>query len=226
MTSKQTREARSVEEVLARLEALGTDETREGMARYGIVAPRAFGVTVGDVKKLGKELGTDHALALALWESEWYEARLLCAFIADPKVMSTEEMDAWCRDFDNWAVVDTATFHLFDRSPHAWSRVDAWCPQEPEFVRRAGFALLACLALHQKKTPDERFRERLPLIDAFAHDDRNFVKKAVNWALRAIGTRPGLRADAIDLARRLAESDDRTRRWVGKDALRAVDRRP
>ena len=214
-------------EILEDLKALGTDAYRAGMARYAIHAPKAFGVSVGQIKALAKRLGRDHALAQDLWDTGWYEARLLAAMVDDPKRVTIAQMDAWRADFDNWAVTDTLCFDLFDRTSHAFDRIDAWATLEGEFDKRAAFALLASVALHRKELPDEPFLERLPLIEAAATDPRNFVKKGVNWALRAIGSRksPALKAAALDCAARLAASTDRTARWNGKDALRQLNRR-
>jgi 3-methyladenine DNA glycosylase AlkD len=214
-----------VAEALAWMEKRGSKRNREGMARYGIVAKKVFGVSVGDVRKLGKELGRDHALAQALWATEWYEARLLAAFVAEPGKVKPAEMNRWAKDFDNWAVCDHACFHLFDKTPHAWGRIEKWSTSREEFVKRAAFALLASVALHDKKEGDERFLESLDLIEAAASDDRNFVKKGVSWALRGIGHRnPALKSAAIRKAKELAKSDDSTARWIGRDTLRDLTR--
>jgi 3-methyladenine DNA glycosylase AlkD len=210
-------------EALAALEARGAAATRDGMARYGIVATRAFGVTVGDIRQIAKGLGRDHELADELWRSGWYDARLLAAFVDDPKAVTPQQMDRWAADCENWADCDTICFHLFDKTPHAFAKVDQWANDERELVRRAAFALLASLALHDKKCTDEPFLQRLPLIEAAATDPRNFVKKGVSWALRGVGGRksPVARAAARALADRLAASCDKTARWIGKDAQRA-----
>jgi 3-methyladenine DNA glycosylase AlkD len=193
------------------------------MARYGIVAPKVFGVSVAQIHSLAKRFGKDHALAAALWDTGWYEARLLTAFVGEPERLTSAEMERWSRDFDNWAVCDTLCFHLFDRSPHAFAKVKLWSRRRPEFVRRAAFALLASLALHDKNSTDEAFGRCLPLIEAAARDERNFVKKSVSWALRAVGGRSaGLRRAAVKVARRLAASSDPPSRWVGRDALREL----
>lgn len=211
-------------DALGWLERHATKKTREGMARYGIVAPSALGVTVADVRVLGKRIGRHHTLAPALWRTGIYEARLLAAFVADPAELSPAQMDAWCRDFDNWAVCDTLCFHLFDRSVHAWSRVEAWASDEDEFVKRAAFALLASIALHDRGADDALFVARLPLIEAAASDARNFVKKAVSWALRAVGARSrALHSACLELGGRLAAGGP-VQRWVGKDALRDLTR--
>lgn len=210
-----------VGESLAWLDRKGTRKNREGMARYGIVSPKAFGVSMATMQSLAKKLGKDHDLALALWDTGWYEARILCAFVDEPERVSAPQMDRWARDFDNWAVCDTLCFKLFDRTPHAWKKAEQWSGRSAEFVKRAGFALLASLALHDKKAPDGPFLKSLKLISREAHDERNFVKKGVSWALRSIGHRnANLHAAAVRLATRLSESTDSAERWVGKDALR------
>ena len=197
----------------------------EGMARFGIVSrQRVLGVSVGDARTVAKAIGRDHALALKLWDAGIYEARILACFVADSKQVTPDLMDSWAADFDNWAVCDTACFHLFDKTPHALAKVRAWAPREEEFVRRAAFALLASVAGHDKKLPDQALLDLLPLIEA-ANDPRNFVKKGVSWALRGIGgRRASLHAPCIALAERLAASPDPAKRWVGKDALRDLNR--
>lgn len=214
-------------EVLQDLEALGDDGYRERMAGFAITYEKAFGVSVGELRTLSKRLSRDHALAQALWDTRWYEARLLAGMVDDPKLVTPEQMDTWRAEFDSWAVTDTLCFDLFDRTPHALAKIDQWATLEGEFDKRAAFALLASVALHRKELPDEVFLERLPLIEAAATDPRNFVKKGVNWALRAIGVRksPVLKAAALDCAARLAASPDPTARWNGKDALRQLGKR-
>lgn len=211
-------------EAIAALEALGEARISDGLSRYGIAtAERVIGVPMAGIQKVGKQFGRDPALAEALWATRIYEARLLVAYVADPAVLTQARMDEWARDFDNWGTCDTLCFALFDRSPHAFDMVDRWADDPAEFVKRTAFALLASLALHDKKSGDEPFLERLPLIEAAATDERNFVKKGVSWALRAIGGRksPALRAAARALADRLAASPDKTTRWIGRDAQKA-----
>ena len=193
------------------------------MARYGIRARKAFGVSVAAQKQLARRVGRDHRLAVALWKSGWLEARMLTTFIDEPDRVTPAQMDAWARDFDNWAICDALCFHLFDRTPHAWRKVNAWSRRREEFVKRAAFALLAALALHDKSTGDDRFKRALVLVERAASDDRNFVKKGVNWALRAVGGRnAALNAAAVATASRLAASASPAARWVGKDALRGL----
>ena len=193
------------------------------MARYAIPSDKAFGVSVGTLRQLAKRLGPDHDLAAALWKSGWYEARMLATMVDDPARVTATQMDRWCGAFDNWAICDTACFHLFDRTPHAWGRVSAWSRRKGEFEKRAAFALMWGLTVHDKVSGDAPFLRGLGLIERAADDDRNFVKKAVNMALRAVGKRnPALNAAAIALARRLAASTIPAARWNGKDALREL----
>jgi 3-methyladenine DNA glycosylase AlkD len=150
---------------------------------------------------------------------------MLTAFVAEPAMVTSAEMDRWCKDFDNWAICDTLCFHLWDRTPHAFRKIEQWAKRRDEFVKRAAFALLASVALHDKKANDDAFLRCLPLIEAAAIDNRNFVKKGVSWALRGIGKRNNkLRAAAVVLARRLSESYEPAARWVGKDTLRDLKR--
>jgi 3-methyladenine DNA glycosylase AlkD len=208
-------------EVLAWLERRGTRRSVEGLARYGIVAPRAFGVPVGTLLQLAKRLGKDHALAAELWESGWYEARLLAAMVDDPRQVTRRQMNAWAADFDSWAVCDTVCWHLFDWTPFAWEKARQWSMSPREFVKRAAFATMAGQAGHNKAATDAQFLGLLPLIEEGARDERPFVKKGVSWALRRIGRRNlALNAASLGLARRLAASEEASRRWVGKDALR------
>jgi 3-methyladenine DNA glycosylase AlkD len=213
----------TVQQILAHLERLGTKKNREGMARYGIVAKKVFGVSVAQLHQMAKRTGRDHALAAKLWATGWYEARMLAAFVDEPARVTPAQMDRWARGFDNWAICDTHCMHLFDRTPHAWKKVAAWARRDEEFVRRAGFALLASLAIHDKAAPDAPFRAGLTLVERYAGDDRNFVKKAVNWALRSVGRRNrALHTAAMQLSKRLAASEEASRRWIGKDALREL----
>lgn len=210
-------------EVLTSLHAQADPVYRQGLIRFAIPIDRALGVSMVKLKLLAKPLRGRHDLALALWEQGIYEARLLAALIDDPKQVSAQQMDRWAAQFDNWGDCDTACFALFDRTAHAWQKVDEWAVRDEEFVRRAAFATLASLTVHDKKATDEQFLARLPLIEAAADDARNFVKKAVNWALRSIGKRSArLHAQAIELAELLAAREEKSARWIGKDALREL----
>ena len=175
------------------------------------------------MQKLAKQIGPDHDLAEALWKPSGYEARMLAAFVDEPERVTPAQMDRWCRDFDNWGICDTVCFKLFDRSPHAWRKATAWARVATSSKSAAGFVLMACLALHDREAADDAFLLFLPLIERAATDDRNFVKKAVNWALRAIGGRSApLNVAAVAVSRRLAGSPDAAAKWVGKDALRQL----
>ena len=208
---------------LAWLEKNGSKAGRDGMARFAIPSHKAYGVPMNRIQALARELGRDHALAQALWDSDRYEARLLAAYVDEPAKVTGAQMDRWCRDFDNWGVADTVCFALFDRTPHAWSRVHKWAALKDEFPKRAAFALLWGLTVHDKVSGDTPFLEALPLVERAAADERHFVKKAVNMALRAIGKRSAkLNKAAITVARRLAAAGEAAPRWVGKDALREL----
>lgn len=196
------------------------------MARYAIPADHALGVAMKDIKALGKQLGHDQELAEALWKTGVYEARMLASFVGDATRITAAQMDRWCEEFDNWAICDTMCFNLFDRTPHAWDKVARWSSSDKEWVKRTGFALLWSLTVHDKKSGNEPFLAGLTFIEREACDERNFVKKAVNMALRATGKRNRtLQAAAVVVARRLAASSNDTARWIGKDALRELVRR-
>src|SRR5262245_60810783 len=213
----------SVASAVASLKRLATKATRDGMLRFGLPNDKAFGVAVGDIRALGKKFGRDHSLAAGLWKTDLYEPRMLACFVEVPGEVTTAQMDRWTKDFDNWGICDTACFHLFDRTPHAWGRIDAWADKSAEFVKRAAFALLASMTVHDKKATDEPFLRGLVHIERAATDERNFVKKAVNWALRSIGKRNAtLHAAAMGVAERLSVNTDPAPRWVGKDALREL----
>lgn len=212
-----------VESTLTWLKRHATKRTLDGMARYGLPSDNALGVSVGDIRLLAKRSGRNHELAVALWDTGVYEARMLTAFVDEPSKVTRTQMDRWCRDFDSWGICDGLCFHLFDKTPFAWEKARQWAASPREFVKRAGFALMASLVVHDKAAPGPRFLEFLPLIEQGAHDERNFVKKAVNWALRCIGKRDlKLNAAAITVAKRLAQSKEASCRWVGKDALREL----
>jgi 3-methyladenine DNA glycosylase AlkD len=196
---------------------------RDGMARYAIPNDKALGVLMGDIQQLAKQLGRDHGLALELWKTDVYEARMLCAYIDEVDKVTPARMDAQARAFDNWAICDTLCFALWVRSPHAFSKIHKWSSHRAEYVKRAAFALLASMALKHKESADADYLRCLPLIEKAASDERNFVKKGVSWALRGIGRRSAsLNKASVALAKKLATSDDAAPRWIGKDALREL----
>jgi 3-methyladenine DNA glycosylase AlkD len=222
--------------ILAELRGLGSERDRAGMARYGINVENAFGVSIYELRKVAKRLGTDHELALALWATGNHEARLLACFVDDPVAVTAEQMEAWARDFDSWDICDQATTSLFDRTQPAWTKAAEWAGREEEWVKRGGFALMAGPAAPDKTPEDRAFTELLPLIERGASDDRNFVKKAVNWALRNIGKRNrALNEQAVACAGRIlatantraggergGDPGTRAARWVATDALREL----
>ncbi len=225
-----------VADILAELRALGSEKNRAGMARYGINVVDAFGVSINQLRKVAKRLGTNHPLALALWATGNHEARLLACFVDDPASVSAEQLEAWARGFDSWDICDQATTSLFDLTKHGWDKARRWAGRDQEWVKRAGFALMAGLAVHDKSTGNRAFAKLLPVIQCGAFDERNFVKKAVNWALRNIGKRNrALNAAAIACAESIRSAANqraggerggdpaaRSARWVATDALREL----
>jgi 3-methyladenine DNA glycosylase AlkD len=212
-----------VADALAWLKKHSKKSIRAGLARYAIPSDKALGVLMGDIQKLAKQLGRDHALALALWKTDVYEARMLCAYVDEPERVTPAQMDAQARAFDNWAICDTLCFALWVRSPHAFKKVHQWAGHREEYVKRASFALLASMALKHKESTDADYLRCLPLVEKAADDERNFVKKGVSWALRGIGRRSTkLNKASIVLAKKLAASEGAAPRWIGKDALREL----
>ena len=203
-------------DVLAWLAAEDSPEAAAGNARYGLPTD-VHGVPVGAMKAEAKRIGTDHALARALWAEGGHEPRMMAVFLADPAALTRAEADGWVRDIDNWAICDTACFHLFDRTDWRWEPIRNWAGEEGEYVRRAAFAMLWALSTHDKAAPDARFTDHLDLFEAYATDGRTYVKKALDMALRAIGKRnAALNAAALKMAERLAVRDDPTARWIGR----------
>lgn len=214
---------REAEAVVAELRALGSEENRAGMARFGINTRKALGVSMTAMKPIARRLRRRHDLALALWATGWHEARILAALIDDPKLVTSRQMDNWAAAFDSWDLCDQACMKLFARTALVDAKVAKWAKSKREFVRRAAFATVAGYAVHAKGVPDSAFLPFLDTIEECAKDERNFVRKAANWALRQIGKRSlGLHRPALALARHLAASDDRTARWIGKDAVREL----
>jgi 3-methyladenine DNA glycosylase AlkD len=209
--------------VLRELNRVADRSRLSGMARYGIETQKALGVAVPELRRLAKAIGTDHELAVELWETEIHEARMLAAMIDDPALVTEAQMEAWVHDFDSWDLCDQVCLNLFDRTPFAFRKAVEWSARKDEFVKRAGFAVMACAAVHRKDVDDTRFEVFLPIIRAEATDDRNYVKKAVNWALRQIGKRsPRLNRKAIATAEQIAKLDSRPARWIASDALREL----
>jgi 3-methyladenine DNA glycosylase AlkD len=209
--------------VMAELRTMANPDNAAGMARFGISGGEVLGVSIPPLRAMARRIGRDHALASRLWETGIHEARLLAAFVDDPKQVTPDQMERWAADFDSWDVCDQVCGNLFDKTPGAYERAAAWAARPEEFVRRAGFVLMAGLAVHDKKADDARFGAFLPLIRATATDERNFVRKAVNWALRQIGKRSrALNAQAVALAEEIGRIDSKSARWVAADALREL----
>jgi 3-methyladenine DNA glycosylase AlkD len=213
----------TLEEALAQLHAAAHPDQLEGMARFAIVGSNRLGLSVPEMRKIARELKPDHELALALWQTGIPDAMMVASMIDDPGLLTDSQMEEWVSDFMSWDVCDQVCGSLFDKSPLAWSKVAAWSDRPEEFVRRAAFALLACLAWHDKSAPDEKFVALLPITVRASTDDRNFVKKAVSWALRSIGKRnPELNAAAIQTANQIGQLNCKPARWIALDALREL----
>ncbi|HEV8419754.1 MAG TPA: DNA alkylation repair protein [Actinomycetota bacterium] len=196
----------------------------EGMARYGIATASALGgISVPTLRSMAKRIGRDHSLAADLWVSGIHEARILAGLVDDPALVTEKQMEAWAAEFDSWDVVDGTCCNLFDRTPFAYSKAVEWSGRDEEFVKRAAFSLMAGLAVHDKASSNQAFRQFFPLIEREAGDPRNFVRKAVNWALRQIGKRNlSLNREAVSVARRIERTGPRSARWVASDALREL----
>lgn len=209
--------------VIALLRKNSNPKNVAGMARFGINPKNTLGISIPFLRALARKIGKDHKLALQLWKTKIHEARLLAGFIDDNKLVTAKQMDSWVKDFDSWDICDQVCSNLFDRTPYAYQKARQWTKSNKEYVRRAGFVMMACLAVHDKKSSDKTFLQFFPLIEKYSTDERNFVKKAVNWALRQIGKkRPGTKKAAVALAKKLAYSKSAAARWNGKDALREL----
>jgi len=219
MTSPQT----PLDQALAELRSVADPTRRPGMARVGINVDRALGVSIPNLRKLGRRYRTDHALALALWETGIHEARILASMVDDPAQVTRDQMEDWVADFDSWDLCDQVCSNLFDATPFVTGKARAWARRPEEYVKRAGFTLIAALAAHDRSSPDRAFTVWFPVIRRGASDERNYVKKAVNWALRGIGKRNlALNAAAIAEAEHLLELDSSSARWIARDALREL----
>jgi 3-methyladenine DNA glycosylase AlkD len=208
------------------LKAMGNADNVRGMARFGITSRHALGVGIPVLRKMAREAGRDQRLSLELWASAILEARFLAAFVGDPAQVTEDQMESWVRDFDSWAVCDQVCMSLFDKTPYAYNKAVEWSQRDEEFVKRAAYALMASLAVHDKEADDSKFASFFPLIRAGSFDERNFVKKGVNWALRQIGKRnTALRNLAISCAEEILRENSKSCRWVAKDALRELQKK-
>ena len=212
-----------MKDVLEKLRSKSRPDQLAGMARYGIAVEGRLGVSVPDMRKLAKEIGKDHKLALELWKTGIAEARMVAALVDEPDKLTEEQMEDWVKGFNSWDVCDGVCLNLFEKNQLAWRKIIDWSAREEEFVERAAFSLIACLAWHDKKASDEKFIGLFPVIVRGATDERNFVKKAVNWALRNIGKRNlNLNEAAINTAKEIGRLDSRAARWVASDTLREL----
>jgi 3-methyladenine DNA glycosylase AlkD len=214
----------TVDEVMQELQSKASATNVEGMARFAIVGDQRKGVSVPDMRKIARSIGKNHQLALDLWETGVPEGMIVAGMIADPDQLTEEEMENWVVDINSWDICDQVCMNLFEKSPLAEKKIFEWSGREGEFVKRTSYALIACLAWHDKEAEDEQFINYFPLISKGAADERNFVKKAVNWALRNIGKRnQNLNRAAIELARQIHEIDSRSARWIASNALRELE---
>jgi 3-methyladenine DNA glycosylase AlkD len=214
----------SVKDVLDKLQSKAKPEQLEGMAKYGMTVEQRLGVSVPDMRKLAKEIGKDHKLALDLWSTGIAEARIVAAMVGDPDKLTEEQMEDWVKGINSWDVCDQACMNLFEKNQLAWKKIVDWSEREEEFVKRTAFSLIACLAWHDKRASDEKFLELLPVIIRGATDKRNFVKKAVNWALRNIGKRNlSLNKVAINTAKEIRQLNSGAARWIASDAIRELE---
>lgn len=214
----------SVKDVLDKLQSKARPEQLQGMAKYGMAVEQRLGVSVPDMRKLAKEIGRDHKLALDLWRTGIAEAKIVAAMVGEPDKLTEEQMEDWVTGINSWDVCDQVCMNLFEKNQLAWKKIVDWSEREDEFVKRTAFSLIACLAWHDKKASDDRFIEVLPVIIRGATDERNFVKKAVSWALRNIGKRNlNLNKVAIDTAKEIKRLDSKAARWVASDTLRELE---
>ncbi len=217
----------TVHKIIEKLKLLENPVNIVGMARFGIVPRKAFGVSTPVLKNLAKEIKKQsndrHELALELWETEIHEARIIADLIDDPKEVTPEQMESWVKDFDNWAICDGTCGHLFCKTEFAYEKVFEWSAREEEFIKRAGIVLMAWLAVHDKKADDEKITRFFPVLETYSDDERNFIKKAVNWSLRQIGKRSlFLNKSAIETAEKIKARNTRSARWIASDALREL----
>jgi 3-methyladenine DNA glycosylase AlkD len=213
----------SAESILSEMGSKADPKAVQGMARFGISSKNTLGLSIPTLRGMAKRIGTDHQTAQGLWRSGVHEARILAGFIDDPTLVSEAQMEKWVAEFDSWDVCDQVCSGLFDRTPYAHGKALEWSRREQEFVRRAGYVLMAALAVHDKGAPDTAFKKFFGRIEAGSTDQRNFVRKAVNWALRQIGKRNlRLNRAALELAQRISEKDSPSAKWVASDAIREL----
>ncbi len=214
----------TVDEVMEQLKSKAKIDQLEGMARFAIVGDQRLGVSVPDMRKIAKDIGKDHQLALDLWETGVPEGMIVAGMIAEPEKLTEQQMEAWVVDINSWDICDQVCMNLFEKTPLAEKKIYEWSLREEEFVKRASYALIACLAWHDKEASDEAFTQYFPVIVVGATDERNFVKKAVNWALRNIGKRnQALNKEAIEVAKEIHGIDSKSARWIASNAIRELE---
>lgn len=210
-------------EILEKLKPLSNPEAIEFMAKYGITPEKTYGVSIPNLRRLARETGTNHELAQQLWASDIRETRILASMIDDPLIVTEEQMEKWVKDFDYWEICDQCCQNLFGKTKFAYQKAIEWSSSDKEFIKRAGFVLMARLAVGDKKADDEQFEKFLPIIKKEASDSRNYVKKAVNWALRQIGKRNlHLNKKAIETAKEIHKTDSKSAKWIASDAIREL----
>lgn len=213
----------TTKQIITELKNHSNPKDREGMARFGINLKHALGVRVPVMRSLAKKIGKNHQIALELWQTKIHEARILASMIDDPKEVSGKQMEQWVKEFNSWDSCDQCCMNLFDKLPVAWKKAIEWANRKEEFVRRAGFALMACLAWHDKQAKDKDFEKFFSVIKKYATDERNFVKKAVNWALRQIGKRnANLKIKAIKMAEEIKKINSSVAWWIAIDAIKEL----
>ncbi|MDY7018952.1 MAG: DNA alkylation repair protein [Chloroflexota bacterium] len=210
-------------EILEKLKPLSNPEAIEFMAKYGITPEKTYGVSIPNLRRLARETGTNHELAQQLWASDIRETRILASMIDDPLIVTEEQMEKWVKDFDYWEICDQCCQNLFGKTKFAYQKAIEWSSSDKEFIKRTGFVLMARLAVGDKKADDEQFEKFLPIIKKEASDSRNYVKKAVNWALRQIGKRNlHLNKKAIETAKEIHKTDSKSAKWIASDAIREL----
>lgn len=210
-------------EIIKELESQSNPEDVAGMAKYGIKTTHAYGVRMPELTRIAKETDKDHELAEKLWQHAYTETRILACLLDDPKLVSEEQMERWALEFNSWDVCDQCCMKLFRKTPYAYNKINQWSMREEEFVKRAAFTLIATLAVHDKKVDDAQFEQLFPIIIRESTDDGNYVKKAVNWALRQIGKRNlNLNKKAIGVSINISEIDSKSAKWIAKDALKEL----
>ncbi|MBP2045875.1 DNA alkylation repair protein [Methanobacterium aggregans] len=209
--------------IIHELESLSKPEEREGMARFGISPKRTYAVRMPEIRRIARKVGKDHELAARLWDADYRETKIMASIVDDPKLVTEGQMESWAAEFDYWEICDQCCINLFRKTPYAYKKAFQWSLRDEEFVKRAGFALIAVLAVHDKKAPDDKMEDFFPPIIRESKDNRKYVKKAVNWALRQIGKRnKNLNKRAIEVAEEIKSTDSKSAKWIAADALREL----